>query len=57
MQGYQITTHRTETGTIWIHKKDGTHIQVPDPINEMYPDVIIRDLEARVGKIPRRTLN
>lgn len=56
-KGYQWTDKVTETGRFWIHKTDGTHIQVPHPINDMYPDFILGDLEARVGKIPRRPLH
>lgn len=56
-EGYQITDMRTATGTIWVHKRTKVNIQVPDAIEGMYPDVILRDLEARVGKIPRRPLH
>ena len=55
--GYQWTDKVTATGRFWIHKKDGTHIQVPEPIEGVFPDVILHDIEARVGKIPRRALH
>jgi hypothetical protein len=42
---------------IWVHKKGGPPIQVPFPIDDMFPDFMLKDLEARVGKIPRRQLH
>lgn len=54
-KGYQKTTHRTATGTIWVHTGTGEHIQVPDPYEEMYPEVIIKDLLDIVG--PKRFMH
>lgn len=55
-QGYQATDNVTETGRFWV-SKDGRHIQLPHPIQDMYPDFVLKDLEARIGKIPRRALH
>lgn len=49
--GYEETTNRTTTGAIWKSKRTGKHIQVPFPYDGMYPNFILRDLEAVIGPL------
>lgn len=47
-EGYEPTELRTNTGRVWRSTKTGKHITVPDPVDEMYPDAILRDLKELI---------
>jgi hypothetical protein len=43
-RGYEPTDFHSGTGRAWRHIPTGRHIIVPDPLDGMYPDAIIRDI-------------
>lgn len=49
--GYQPTSEKTNTSTFWKSDHTGKVIQVPFPYEGMYPDVILHDLVATIGKV------
>lgn len=47
-KGFAPTQHHLGTGRVWRHEGTGRHIIVPDPVDGMYPDAIIRDMRDLV---------
>jgi len=44
-KGLKPLDRRTATGRFWVHPS-GRHVQVPDPVEDMYPEYLFRHLEA-----------
>lgn len=49
--GFEATGNRVATGEYWRSKSTGKHLLVPDSVQGFYPDWLLKDLEARIGKI------
>lgn len=53
--GLTKTAQSTATGTFWRSSQNGQHVQVPDGIEGMYPDVLMQAVLSQVvaiGHIP-----
>lgn len=48
---YEPTKETTATGTLWKSLTTDKHLLVPFPYEGMYPDFILKDLEAEIGKV------
>ena len=49
--GYKPTGEKTSTSTFWKNSKTGKHIQVPNSVQGFYPDWLLWELDAVIGKI------
>ena len=49
--GFEPTDEKTDTGTFWVHKESGKHLQVPHSVQGYYPDWLTSLFWAKAHEI------